>query len=395
MSSTNNENSTNNVSQQESVEQASRSQGQVIDQASSESGIGVNAGVSLNLGDNQPNNSNARVRDGNQALAEMRVQRLPFETLQERLADVLHCEYCFEIQRTALYLCQQGHTICAPCLTLTLMEAQIFEDTPKCPVCQIDIFESVRNIPLENAIAELSSNCRYCEESFPHKLLDIHERQECHEFPINCKYARFGCVWRGPRNRACGHERNCGILTKTSLEIAAHLEIVQSKEEAEKRELKIFTDLMNNENLSFTDFQMRAYYMDNDFVYESEPFQSFERLWMIRAKFDYFIDFNNNFDNSISYQLILFEAETALETKFVVIKGPYTHIEILPHVYRHNFSANNLESTYCALPLKNSKDCTDLCQSQRNSEICEKLYTLANNRKFLTQLDMQPAGNTI
>uniref|UniRef100_A0A1A9WDS0 RING-type domain-containing protein n=1 Tax=Glossina brevipalpis TaxID=37001 RepID=A0A1A9WDS0_9MUSC len=360
MSSTNSGNSTNNVPQQESIEQASRSEGQVGDQASSESRIGVNAGAPLNVGDNQSSNSNARVRDESRPLAEMRGQRLPSETLEKRMADVLLCEYCFQLQTTAMHLCQRGHTICAPCLTLILMQARMYEEMAKCPACQIDIFESVRNIPVENAIAELSSKCHHCQETFPHKLLDIHERQECHEFPINCKNARFGCVWSGPRNRACSHERNCEILTKTSLEIAAHLETMQSKEDAEKRELKSFIDLMNNKNLSFTDLQLRAYYTDDNFFYETKAFESFGRLWVIKAKFAYFID-SNKFDyNSISYQLILTDTDMSLEIKFAVLKGPYTHIEIVPHVYRHNFNGNNLESAYCALPLKHSTDYMDL-----------------------------------
>lgn len=39
---------------------------------------------------------------------------------------------------------------------------------------------------------------QFCGKEFPSKSLEHHERNQCDERPINCKYQRIGCQWKGP-----------------------------------------------------------------------------------------------------------------------------------------------------------------------------------------------------
>ncbi|KAI9584388.1 hypothetical protein GQX74_006283 [Glossina fuscipes] len=353
MLSSNNENSGSHAAQQGPSDQPSGSQIQV--DALSEERAGISAGASLSV--NNSSSSNARVGDGKESTGTKSRARPPIDTLEERIVAVLRCEICFDLRRTSMYLCKEGHSICAPCLTDLSAEARIYRVPPKCLCCETDISVTVRNIAVEKAIQELSSDCQYCNEKLPYKLLDNHERYECNAYPIMCKNGRFGCNWQGPRNQLTEHESNCELLRRTCQDIVTNLETLESKHEAQRNLFRNVADLLNYEMIAFTDLQFRPCYIENDLFYETKVFLVFGRIWMVRARIDFRDDPNRSGINSILYQLILrTETDISLQIQFVALKGPYSNFQISPQIYKYDFNANNLESNYGILPLEDGND---------------------------------------
>uniref|UniRef100_A0A1A9ZQ54 TRAF-type domain-containing protein n=1 Tax=Glossina pallidipes TaxID=7398 RepID=A0A1A9ZQ54_GLOPL len=353
MLSANNESSGSHTAQQGPFDQQSGSQIQV--DAFSEERAGISAGVSLSV--NNSSSSDARVGDGKGSTGTIPRVQPATETLEERIVAVLRCEVCFDLRRTSMYLCKEGHSICAPCLTDLSAEARIYRVPPKCLCCETDISVTVRNIAVEKAIQELSSNCQYCSEKLPYKFLDNHERYECSVYPTMCENVRIGCDWQGPRNQLPEHVSNCALLRRTCQDIVTNLETLESKHEAEKNLFRNIADLLNYEMIAFTDLQFRPCYIENDLFYETKVFLVFGRIWMVRARIDFRDDPNRFGINSILYQLILrTETDSSLHVQFVALKGPYSNVQISPQIYNYNFNANNLESNYGVLPLKDAND---------------------------------------
>uniref|UniRef100_A0A1A9ZQ64 RING-type domain-containing protein n=1 Tax=Glossina pallidipes TaxID=7398 RepID=A0A1A9ZQ64_GLOPL len=283
------------------------------------------------------------------------------EMFENNLRDILRCKICSVLRRTALYLCQAGHLICASCLAHLLTDAQLREETPKCPICQKDISIPVRNIAAELAISELPSNCRFCNEKFPHCSLDYHERHECQDSPIGCKYSRIGCEWIGVRKEASDHERNCEFLSKTPQEIAATLETIEVDDDSKHDEIEhIFQSLMyslNSERILCVDLQLMCYCNNHQLFYTTTDFHAFNELWIIRARLNNQDDTDPANVISFSYQLVLkTEPRSTLKVQFVALKGSRSDIKISTQLYKHEFTPTSLESDYCALPLM---DCND------------------------------------
>uniref|UniRef100_A0A1B0G3I7 RING-type domain-containing protein n=1 Tax=Glossina morsitans morsitans TaxID=37546 RepID=A0A1B0G3I7_GLOMM len=287
------------------------------------------------------------------------------EIFENNLRDILRCKICLALRRTTLYLCQTGHLICASCLAHLLTDAQLCEETPKCPICQKDISIPVRNIAAELAISELPSNCRFCNEKFPHGSLDHHERHECQDSPVACKYSRIGCKWFGERKEASDHERNCEFLSKTPEEIAATLETIEVDYDSKHDEIeRIFQSLMyslNSERTLCVDLQLMCYCNNHQLFYTTTDFHAFNELWIIRARLNNQNDTDPANVISFSYQLVLkTEPRSSLMVQFVALKGSRSDIKISMQLYKHVFTPTSLESHYCALPLTDCNDCIQL-----------------------------------
>lgn len=303
--------------------------------------------------DNNPGSSNSRI-DTEESLAEMpSVEKESLnaiasgrnETLKNRLTAALLCGICRHLRRTRMYVCRLGHLTCAPCFKELLIDAQINDVTPKCPKCQADISMPIRNIAVEMAISELPNNCCYCNEKMSHRLLNHHERNDCHGYPANCKYARIGCQWIGARQQASYHERFCEFLAKTANEIIGALQILDAKADQEKIVFNSLIDVLSCEKIVFTDLQMRSHRIENETFYVTNVFPAFGKLWLIRAKI-------NNDAVSFCYQLVLRSAIfSPLKVEFLALQGPYSNTKISPLIYKHDFMPNICESNYHDLPL--------------------------------------------
>jgi hypothetical protein len=81
----------------------------------------------------------------------------------------------------------------------------------KCPMCRVEYQDIV---PDETLWQEMSSGptvpCRYdqCpEQSLRLTMIASHE-QTCEYVPVRCRYAMYGCVWKGKRGMIQDHEQN-------------------------------------------------------------------------------------------------------------------------------------------------------------------------------------------
>uniref|UniRef100_A0A1A9WDR4 Uncharacterized protein n=1 Tax=Glossina brevipalpis TaxID=37001 RepID=A0A1A9WDR4_9MUSC len=199
--------------------------------------------------------------------------------------------------------------------------------------------------------------------------MEHHERHECLQYPVKCKYARIGCQWTGARYQASHHEGNCEYLTKSSHEIITILEALAAKEVAQKEMFRNLTESMSLEKMIFTDLHMIPYFHENEIFYGTKQFPAFDKMWMIRAKINNYKCSDTSAENSFSYQLILKSGTvSSMIVKFVALKGPYSNVNISPQLYRHDFLPDNLQSQYCDLPIVDITDSTQLL-ADRNFSI--------------------------
>jgi len=68
---------------------------------------------------------------------------------------------------------------------------------------------------------------------------------------------------------------------------------------------------------------------------------------------------------ALQYQLVLkSKATQAVNLHFVVLKGPYGDMKVNPAIYKHEFTAESLETPYHDLPIIDSIECNKLLASK-------------------------------
>lgn len=119
----------------------------------------------------------------------------------------------------------------------------------------------------------------------------------------------------------------------------------------------------------FSDLQLKPYRTD-DFItklfYETSRFSAFNLQWVIRAKVIHDQkDPAHSSERSLAYQLVLKSKITQPMTlHYVVLKGPYGDMKVNPAIYKHEFTAENVETPHEHLPIIDSIECNKLLASK-------------------------------
>ena len=89
-----------------------------------------------------------------------------------------------------LFHCTNGHLMCAGCFSHLLADARLKDESATCPNCRCELNKNVcsRNLAVEKAISELTSECQYCSEQLPRSGIDYHEKVLCQERCVPCAY---------------------------------------------------------------------------------------------------------------------------------------------------------------------------------------------------------------
>lgn len=290
------------------------------------------------------------------------------DKLENRLGGILCCSVCLDLPKSAVYQCTNGHLMCACCFTHLLADARLRDETASCPNCRIEISRSLvsRNLAVENAVCELPARCQHCASELPRASLDTHERQLCDERPVTCMYSVLGCPWRGPAHERPSHQESCPHPSKPG---RAVLEALQSSELQRSEEMSRYDSIfqmLSLEKILFNDIQLKPYRTD-DFIqklfYESMRFGAFSHQWVMKARInDSQRDPSHSCQRRLTYQLILkSKGVSSLSLHYVVLPGPFaTETSIVPAIYTHEFSEQQPESPFTALPLSDSAACNRL-----------------------------------
>jgi len=267
--------------------------------------------------------------------------------------------------------CTNGHLMCSGCFAHLLADARLKNESGTCPNCRCEIskIQCSRNLAVEKAVAELPSECQFCNENFPRNVLERHIR-ECPERCVPCKFARIGCAWLGPFHELTSHEAECPHPRKSGSDVMEALEKMDSKDGEGKKVFENLLELLSFEKINFQDLQLRPYRTD-DFItrlyYETSRFTALQNQWVVKARVN-----DNQKDPSLacnrflSYQLCLKSKITApLEVQYVVLCGPYGEFKLqTPSIYRFSFDAETTETDYCTLHLPSSTECNKLLSAK-------------------------------
>lgn len=289
------------------------------------------------------------------------------DKLELRLGGILCCAVCLDLPRAAIYQCTNGHLMCAGCFTHVLADARLRDEMATCPNCRIEISKSSasRNLAVEKAVSELPSECQYCNKEFPRNILERHEQSLCEERITNCPYSRIGCPWRGPHHESLSHEQTCTHPHRSGAEVMEALQVVDQRNEEEKKLYDSVFDLLSYEKITFNDLQMKPYRTD-EFVhklfYETSRFSAFNNQWVVKARIN-----NSQRDPTLSserdmtYQLILKTKTTLpLSVHYLALRGPFGDMKVSPKIHKFDFTDTDNESPYVALPLPDTAECNRL-----------------------------------
>ncbi|KAH3855172.1 zinc finger TRAF-type-containing protein 1-like [Dreissena polymorpha] len=290
--------------------------------------------------------------------------------LEERLSGILCCAVCLDLPRTC-YQCTNGHLMCCGCFNHLLADARLKDETATCPNCRCEISKNscTRNLAVENAVSELPSLCQFCSLQLPRNNIEYHERELCLERPSKCKFMRIGCPWNGPFHELQGHEASCTHPQKSGLEIMESLNRIDDAQAAEHKLFKDIFSLLSFEKVTFNDLQLKPYRTD-DFItklfYETGRFSAFNNQWVIRAKVTHDQkDPAHSSQRALTYQLVLKSKITApIVIHFVILKGPFGDMKVNPAIYKHEFTADILETPHHDLPIIDSIECNKLLASK-------------------------------
>lgn len=107
------------------------------------------------------------------------------------------------------------------CFTCIQRVAQQSKTPAKCPTCRCEF--QLADITRDTALAERMQrantvSCQYqgCHAQLSLTQVAAHE-QSCVFVPIKCRYASFGCEWKGIRQTLAQHEVSCPLMQVSQL----------------------------------------------------------------------------------------------------------------------------------------------------------------------------------
>ncbi|XP_058797482.1 zinc finger TRAF-type-containing protein 1 homolog [Phymastichus coffea] len=291
----------------------------------------------------------------------------PEQKLEHRLGGILCCVVCFDLPRSAVYQCANGHLMCAGCFTHVLADARLRDEQATCPNCRIEISKTSasRNLAVEKAVSELPAECQYCAKEFARNSLERHEEVMCEERISSCKYSRIGCPWRGPNHERPEHETQCVHPNRSGADVMEALHDMDTKNSEERKLYDSIFDLLSFEKITFNDLQLKPYRTD-EFVhklfYETSRFSAFNMQWVVTARINNSQrDPTQSSERDMTYQLILKTKTTCpLPLHYLILKGPFGDMKINPRIHKFDFTDQENESPYLPLPLPDTAECNRL-----------------------------------
>ena len=107
---------------------------------------------------------------------------------------------------------------CLACIT-RVAQTRTNNAPAKCPACRGALDDIVRDNELANRMQRAESvTCQYegCNVQLSLTQVAVHE-QSCVFVPIKCRYASFGCDWKGTRQTLSQHETTCPLMQVSEL----------------------------------------------------------------------------------------------------------------------------------------------------------------------------------
>jgi len=109
-----------------------------------------------------------------------------------------------------MFQCKNGHLVCASCLEM-IRKRQVDGTEPTCAVCK-EYTSYYRNLAAEGMIANMVTNCQYCDTETTRGNLASHVKQ-CSSAPkVSCSRHYAGCTWTGKESYKDEHETKCLIV---------------------------------------------------------------------------------------------------------------------------------------------------------------------------------------
>ncbi|XP_031571163.1 cysteine and histidine-rich protein 1-like [Actinia tenebrosa] len=287
------------------------------------------------------------------------------EDLETRLYDILSCNVCLSLPSKEIYQCPHGHLMCCSCLTHLLADARLKDEQATCPNCRTEISRSncSRNLAVEKAVSELPTKCQYCSQEFLRVIVRLHEKEECTERLVECKYKRLGCQWQGPFHELSGHEGECLHPNKTGIELMTALDTIDETNAKRVKTLETIVGLLSFEKIAINDLQLRSYRTD-DFIpqlyYETSRFNALGQQWVVKVKVD---GSEKILKRNLLFQLIQ-KTKGQVKIKFMMIRSPFGDLSVNPTLHYHEFTADLLESEFYELAFVDNLEANKMLASK-------------------------------
>lgn len=124
---------------------------------------------------------------------------------------------------------------------------------------------------------------------------------------------------------------------------------------------------LSSDFIFIADLQLKPFRTDDyitQLYYETCRFSAFGYQWVIRATLNSGESKNpaHAARRSLNYQLSLKSTPPSAPFRlhYLVLKGPYGEMKLMPAIYEHEFSSKDLDSGYRELPLVDSTECNKL-----------------------------------
>ncbi|XP_015930770.1 zinc finger TRAF-type-containing protein 1-A [Parasteatoda tepidariorum] len=264
-------------------------------------------------------------------------------TLKFKLKEILRCAVCLELRRSAIFQCKYGHLICAGCFGEILNESRLQNEIASCPTCQTTISKDLcsRNIAVERTISELPMTCPHCSLEIVPEIYKVHKKSLCDKRPAICCNHLIGCPWEGPYLEKYKHQEQCKQLYANGYEILKALTAMDQENKEEVHLYERIFELLSVEKFSYFDLQFKASTCtcENKAVtYETSKFSAFDNLWLVSGNIK-----EEPFE--FQYKLILkTKLSGPLSLHYLLVKGPYSDMEIKPQLRHFTFTDKASES---------------------------------------------------
>nr|CAB3235372.1 zinc finger protein (TRAF/RING)-4 [Phallusia mammillata] len=273
--------------------------------------------------------------------------------LEDRLNHILSCSVCLDLPISTCMQCCHGHLMCVACFHHLLADARLKDEPASCPSCRVEISRGscTRNLAVEKAISELPTKCATCGAIFPRSSIAAHEKHECSERIVTCRFKELGCVWSGPAHELSNHFDNCVHPHKSPNELLQCLNSIKDQHSQQVSLLHNITNLLSCENIAYTEVQLQPYRTD-DFVtklfYASNRFHLLGQAWVLKAYVSAVERHPSNptvsADRKLSFQLQLkSKVSEAMDLDVLLLKAPYEKINVTPKLFHATFASDRSE----------------------------------------------------